>query len=43
MGSKSAHWCAQNAENGLGFVDLLEQYTKDGYEFLSHFVTGNKT
>jgi hypothetical protein len=37
MGPKNVHGCAQNAENDLGFV-FLEQYPKDGYEFLSHIV-----
>jgi hypothetical protein len=44
MGSKYDHECIQNAENGLGF-EFLEQYHKDGNEFLNHFiqVTGDKT
>jgi hypothetical protein len=44
MGSENAHRCAQNAENGFGF-DFLEQYHKDGDEFISHIVrvTGAET
>jgi hypothetical protein len=44
MGSENAHGCTQNAENGFAF-DFLEQYHKDGDEFLNHNVrvTGDKT
>jgi hypothetical protein len=37
MGSENAHGCVQNAENGFS-LDFLEQYYKDGDEFLSHIV-----
>jgi hypothetical protein len=37
MGSENAHRCTQNTKNGFGF-DFLEQYHKDGYEFLNHTV-----
>jgi hypothetical protein len=40
-GSENAHGCSQNAENGFGF-DFLEQYHKDGDEFLNHIVTGEE-
>jgi hypothetical protein len=45
MNLESAHRCAQNAENGFGFCRLLEQYHKDGDEFLNHIVrvTGEET
>jgi hypothetical protein len=33
-GSKNAHGCIQNAENGIGF-SFLEQCHKDEYEFLN--------
>jgi hypothetical protein len=44
MGSENAHECVQIAENGSSF-DFLEQYHKDGNEFLSHivWVTGDET
>jgi hypothetical protein len=44
MDSENAHGCAQNAENDFGFV-FLEQYHKDGNEFVSHViqVTGDET
>jgi hypothetical protein len=35
MGSKYAHGCAQNVKNALTF---LEQYHKDGDEFLNLIV-----
>jgi hypothetical protein len=38
MGSKNGHGC----RNGFGF-DFLEEYHKDGDEFLSNIVTGDKT
>jgi hypothetical protein len=41
MGSENAQGCTQNAENGFGF-DFLEQYHKDGDEFLSHIVAGDE-
>jgi hypothetical protein len=39
---KNAHECAQNKENGFGF---LERYHKDGDEFLNHIlrVTSDET
>jgi hypothetical protein len=37
MTSKDAQRCAQNAENDFGF-DFLQQYHKDGDEFLGHIV-----
>jgi hypothetical protein len=42
MGSENDHGCAENAENGFGF-EFLGRYYKDGDEFLSHIVTGDKT
>jgi hypothetical protein len=42
MGSENAHGCAHNAENGFGF-DFLEQYHKDGDEFVSHIRTRDET
>jgi hypothetical protein len=44
MGSKNAHRCTENAENGISF-DFFERYHKDVYEFLSHIVlvTGDET
>jgi hypothetical protein len=44
MGSANAHGCAQNAENCFGF-DFLQQFHKDGDEFLNHIVrvTGGET
>jgi hypothetical protein len=45
-GFQNAHVCARNAENGFDFdFDFLEQYHKDGDEFLSHIlqVTGDGT
>jgi hypothetical protein len=42
MGSENAQGCAQNKESGFGF-DFLEQYHKDGDEFLKHIVTGDET
>jgi hypothetical protein len=44
MGSEYAHGCIQNAEDGFGF-DFLEQYHKDGHEFLNYVIriTGNET
>jgi hypothetical protein len=43
MGSKNAHGCVQNAENGFGF-DFLRDH-ENGDEFLNHIVriTGNET
>jgi hypothetical protein len=36
MGSRNAHECAENENDfGLGF---LEQYYKDGNEFLNHIL-----
>jgi hypothetical protein len=44
MGSRNAHGCAQNAENGSGFdFDFLDQYHKGGYEFHNHVVRGDET
>jgi hypothetical protein len=37
MGYEYAHGCAQNVENVFGF-DFLEQYHKDGSEFLNHII-----
>jgi hypothetical protein len=44
MDSENVHGCAQNAENGFGF-HFLEQYHKDGDEFINHIVrvTGDET
>jgi hypothetical protein len=39
MGSENARECTQNAENGF---DFLEQYHKDGHEFLKHIVTDDE-
>jgi hypothetical protein len=36
-GSENGHRCTQNAENFFSF-DFLEQYHKDGDEFVSHIV-----
>jgi hypothetical protein len=38
MDSENAHLCAQDPENAFGFDLFLEQYHKDGYEFLSDIV-----
>jgi hypothetical protein len=35
MGSKNAHGCTQNAENGFGF---LERYHEDSNKFLNHII-----
>jgi hypothetical protein len=40
MGSKNAHRCAQNTENGFGFDFFLERYDRDGDEFLNQITTG---
>jgi hypothetical protein len=37
MGSKNAHGCTQNAQNGFGF-DFLDRYHEDDGEFLNHTV-----
>jgi hypothetical protein len=37
MDSENGHGCTQNAENWL-----LEQYHKDGNEFLYHIIKGNE-
>jgi hypothetical protein len=44
MGSKNAHKCAQNVENGFSF-DFLGQYHRDADEFLNHIiqVTGDES
>jgi bifunctional pyridoxal-dependent enzyme with beta-cystathionase and maltose regulon repressor activities len=41
---QNVHRCTQNPENGFGF-NFLEQYHKDGDEFLNHIlqVTGDET
>jgi hypothetical protein len=41
MDSENTHMCAQNAENGFGFV-FLERYHKYGDEFLNRSVTGDE-
>jgi hypothetical protein len=37
VGSRNAHGCAQNTENGLGF-QFLERQHEDGDEFISQIV-----
>jgi hypothetical protein len=41
LSSENGHGCTQNAENCIAFVDLLEQYGRDGDEFLNH-ITGDE-
>jgi hypothetical protein len=45
MQGSCAHGCAQDTENGFGFDFFLEQYHKDGHEFLNNIirVTGDET
>jgi hypothetical protein len=42
IGSENDRWCAPNSASALTF---LEQYLKDGNEFLNHIgqVTGDET